>query len=121
MFSGEPQATACVRASPWSPAPAWASAARPAMALRPAGATVGVHYHRAKPCPRGAGRVAALGGIAILLQGDLSVEQDATRVVDELIAQAGRLDILFNNAGSPIRMSKIEDCPTDLWRCAFRR
>jgi 3-oxoacyl-[acyl-carrier protein] reductase len=40
-------------------------------------------------------------------------------VVENLVRATGRLDILVNNAGSPVRRSKIEECPTDLWRQVF--
>ncbi|MGH7139240.1 MAG: SDR family NAD(P)-dependent oxidoreductase, partial [Pirellulales bacterium] len=51
--------------------------------------------------------------------GDLTHESEAQRVVDELAVQAGRLDIIFNNAGAPLARSSIENCPTDLWRQVF--
>lgn len=81
------------------------------------GAFVGVHYRSSRAgaeealaCVRGR------GGDGILLEADLADEAQANRVVDELVARAGRLDILFNNAGSPIERARIEDCPTALWR-----
>src|SRR5207249_1330325 len=40
-------------------------------------------------------------------------------VVDQLLAEVGQLDVLFNNAGSPLSRTRIEDCPTDLWRRIF--
>jgi 3-oxoacyl-[acyl-carrier protein] reductase len=33
--------------------------------------------------------------------------------------QAGRLDVLFNNAGSPLQRAKLEDCSAELWLKAF--
>jgi 3-oxoacyl-[acyl-carrier protein] reductase len=51
-----------------------------------------------------------------LLPGDLTREDQAEAVVDELVRAAGRLDILFNNAGSPIRMTPVADCSLELWR-----
>src|SRR5207244_8229312 len=61
----------------------------------------------------------AAGGQAHLLPGDLTLEADANRVVDQLVAQAGRLDILFNNAGSPLQMTPIEACSLEHWRNVF--
>ncbi len=70
--------------------------------LAQAGATLGLHYHTSQA---GAEEVARLirdaGGQAHLVQGDLTNEADADRVVDQLLEKTGRLDILFNNAGSP--------------------
>ncbi|MCI0640147.1 MAG: SDR family oxidoreductase [Gemmataceae bacterium] len=91
-----------------------------ALALARAGAAVGVHYHSsADGAKQAVLEIERLGGKAFLFQGDLIDEVQANAVVDRLVEQAGRLDILFNNAGSPIRMVKIEECPTDLWRQVF--
>jgi 3-oxoacyl-[acyl-carrier protein] reductase len=90
------------------------------LALARAGAAVGVHYHQSKAvAEETAARVQQDGGQAFLLPGDLTDEAQANAVVDQLLARAGRLDVLFNNAGSPLARSRIEDCPTDLWRRAF--
>ena len=90
------------------------------LALARAGAVVGVHYHTSeREAERTADLVRQSGGTAFLLQADLTAEAQANGVVDRLLAQAGRLDVLFNNAGSPLARSRIEDCPTELWRRAF--
>lgn len=91
-----------------------------ALALARAGAVVGIHYHRsAREAERTAAAVAEAGGKPILLEADLTVEEQARATVDRLVAAAGRLDILVNNAGSPLAPSAIADCPTDLWRRAL--
>ena len=91
-----------------------------ALALARAGAAVGVHYHTStEAARRTADDIRAAGGTAYLLPADLSVEAEANRVVDQLAAEAGRIDVLFNNAGSPLRFVPIEECPTDLWRRIF--
>jgi 3-oxoacyl-[acyl-carrier protein] reductase len=91
-----------------------------AIALARAGAAVGVHYHTSEEAARKtAETIQAEGGTAYLLPADLTVEAEANRVVDRLVEAAGRLDILFNNAGSPLRMVPIEECPTELWRKIF--
>jgi 3-oxoacyl-[acyl-carrier protein] reductase len=90
------------------------------LALARAGAIVGIHYHQSKSeAEETAELVRQTDGTAFLLQADLTDEAQANGVVDRLLDQAGRLDILFNNAGSPLARSRIEDCPTELWRRAF--
>lgn len=85
--------------------------------LAQAGATIGVHCHRSRT--EAEDLVASLrrsGGEAVLLPGDLSQPEAARSIVDDLVSQTGRLDILFNNAGSPVRRSRLEDCPLELWQ-----
>ncbi len=91
-----------------------------ALALASAGATVGLHYNSSATEARQAlDEIGAAGGEGFTLQGDLTQEDDANRVVDQLVTQAGRLDILVNNAGNPLTRSSLEECPTALWRAAF--
>lgn len=91
-----------------------------ALALADAGAILGLHYHTSAEGARQTLRdIESRGGQGILLPGDLTREEEANRVVDQLVERAGRLDILFNNAGSPIRMTKLEDCSIELWRQVF--
>jgi 3-oxoacyl-[acyl-carrier protein] reductase len=91
-----------------------------ALALGEAGATLGLHYHSSAA---GAEETLALlrsrGSTGFLLKANLTDEKQASAMVDELIRQAGRLDILFNNTGSSVARTKIEDCSTDIWRLAF--
>jgi 3-oxoacyl-[acyl-carrier protein] reductase len=91
-----------------------------ARALAEAGAAVGVHYHSSAAAARDLLReIESAGGRGVLLPGDLTIEEQANDVVDRAVASLGRLDILFNNAGSPLRHAKIEECTTELWRQAF--
>jgi pteridine reductase len=70
------------------------------LALGRAGADVIVHYYRsAEQAARVVDELRALGVKAAAVPGDLSVVADAERVVDEALAQWGRLDLLVNNAG----------------------
>ncbi|MFW9898473.1 MAG: SDR family NAD(P)-dependent oxidoreductase [Candidatus Thorarchaeota archaeon] len=46
-----------------------------------------------------ADRIISFGGKAIFIQADVSVEEDAKRIVDETIKTFHKIDILFNNAG----------------------
>ncbi|HLW64128.1 MAG TPA: SDR family NAD(P)-dependent oxidoreductase [Gemmataceae bacterium] len=88
-----------------------------AVALARAGADVGIHFRRSEAGAESARReIEALGRRGLFLHGDLTVESEANSVVDRLAEAFGRLDIVFNNAGTPVRHAKIEQCPTELWR-----
>jgi 3-oxoacyl-[acyl-carrier protein] reductase len=91
-----------------------------AILLAKAGAIVGVHYHASREGAEETRRVIrAADGQAHLLHGDLTLEADAHRIVDQLVQKACRLDILFNNAGSPVQMTPIEECSTEHWKKVF--
>ena len=92
-----------------------------AIALAAAGATVVVHYHQsAAGAEQTLAEIESAGGRAFLYQADLTHEDEAARLVDDVIARAGGLDVLFNNAGNPLSRSSLEECPTDLWMQAFQ-
>ncbi len=54
------------------------------------------------------------GGEALFIQGDVSNEQDAKRIVEESVQRFGKIDILFNNAGIVIPGS-IDSISTENW------
>lgn len=88
-----------------------------AIALARAGALIGIHYHSNRDgAQQTLDSIRSGGGNGILLQGDLSQPAQAQQVVDDLVAAFGRLDILFNNAGSPLERSKLEECSVELWQ-----
>ncbi|HEY7140582.1 MAG TPA: SDR family NAD(P)-dependent oxidoreductase [Methylomirabilota bacterium] len=75
-----------------------------ARALGAQGASVAVHYHRSgDEAQRVTEDIRAAGGQAVLLQGDVSDAAVAARLVADTIATFGRLDVLINNAGGPVR------------------
>jgi 3-oxoacyl-[acyl-carrier protein] reductase len=61
------------------------------------------------------------GATASSTLGDVSVEADAGRMVEEVLSRHGRLDILVNNAGAPqgADRNEIEDVPVEAWDRAF--
>jgi 3-oxoacyl-[acyl-carrier protein] reductase len=64
------------------------------------GAHVVVHYgHNREGAEKVAGTIGEAGGQATVVSADLSRPAGAARLVDEVAAQHGRLDVLVNNAG----------------------
>ena len=57
------------------------------------------------------------GGTASTTLGDVSIEADAVRMVEDVLTRYGRLDILVNNAGAPqgADRNEIEDVPVAAW------
>lgn len=92
-----------------------------ALAMAQAGAIVGIHFHsNEEGAQTTLESIQSASGRAVVLKGDLTREDDANHVVDEFLATAGRLDVLFNNAGDPLSRSSIELCPAELWMQAFQ-
>src|SRR5438045_6492501 len=62
-------------------------------------------------------QIAKAGGTASSVLGDVSREDDARRMVEEVLSRYGRLDILVNNAGAPqgADRNEIEDVPVAAW------
>ena len=63
------------------------------------------------------GEITAAGGTATSLLGDVSVAEDARRMVDAAADWRGRLDILVNGAGAPQGLDRqdIEDVPVEVF------
>ncbi|HEY0424031.1 MAG TPA: SDR family NAD(P)-dependent oxidoreductase [Rhodopila sp.] len=57
------------------------------------------------------------GGDAFATLGDVRQEEDAARMVAEVLRRHGRLDILVNNAGAPqgADRNEIENVPVEAW------
>ena len=87
-----------------------------AEALAGAGAFVGVHYNRSLvQAEETLSGIRNRGGVGVVLQADLTNPQQSEDLVARFIAKAERLDILVNNAGSPVRRTRLDECPLDLW------
>lgn len=86
-----------------------------AKGLTGAGATVAVIGRTAA---RAEAAASELGGGAIGIAGDMTVKEDAERVISETVAQLGRIDGLVNAVGGGIveRMSPAQDFPEEDWR-----
>lgn len=91
-----------------------------ASTLAARGAFLGVHCNTSRTAADETLKaIVDAGGRGVVLAADLAHEDQATQLVDRFLEAAGRIDVLVNNAGAPIARSKLEDCPTDLWRQAF--
>jgi len=70
-----------------------------ALALAAAGVQVAVSGRRKDRLEGLVARIAAAGGTALALHGDVAVEADATSLVEQTVSRFGRIDILVNSAG----------------------
>jgi len=70
-----------------------------AVELAKAGATVAISARRADRLSGLVKRIEDEGGKALALAGDMTVEAEAIKAVEDTVAQLGRIDILINSAG----------------------
>lgn len=89
-----------------------------ALELAKAGATVALAARRQDRLAELVAEIEAFGGKALALPGDMTVEAEAVRAVENTVAQLGRIDILINSAGV-IQAGGIENCDVDEYRRVF--
>jgi NADP-dependent 3-hydroxy acid dehydrogenase YdfG len=70
-----------------------------ALELAKAGATVALSARRADRLAGLVAQIEASGGKALALAGDMMVEAEAIKAVEDTVAAFGRIDILINSAG----------------------
>jgi NADP-dependent 3-hydroxy acid dehydrogenase YdfG len=70
-----------------------------ALELARAGATVALSARRADRLAGLVAQIEASGGKALALAGDMMVEAEAIKAVEDTVAAFGRIDILINSAG----------------------
>jgi len=70
-----------------------------ALALAASGATVAASARRIDRLTGLVAKIEAAGGKALALPGDMAVEADALKAVEDTVAQLGAIDILINSAG----------------------
>jgi gluconate 5-dehydrogenase len=86
-------------------------------ALAGVGANVAIIGRRAEGLEEARQGVEAAGGEALVLEGDMTKEADAERVVGEAVARFGRLDILVNaiGGGAGAALHAAHEYPEDKW------
>ena len=89
-----------------------------AVALAAAGATVALAARRADRLEALVRRIEAAGGKALAIAGDMMVEADALRAVEETVGKLGRIDILINSAGV-MQAGGVENADLDEYRRVF--
>jgi 3-oxoacyl-[acyl-carrier protein] reductase len=87
-----------------------------ALALGKAGAFIGINYHSSKDAAESLMEEFALQNLkGMLLPADLTDEMQANGIVNKLVAETGRLDILVNNSGGLVKRAKIEETTLENW------
>ena len=90
-----------------------------ALGLAREGATVGVLDVREEQAVRVAEEIAAEGLPAVPLVADVGSREQLARAFDRFVAEAGRLDVLFNNAGFNQPMH-LPDVTEENWNAIMR-
>jgi len=89
-----------------------------AIQLAGQGADVVVNYaSSADGAAETARQIEALGGRALVVQGDVGVQADCDRLVASAVEHFGRLDILINNAGTTtfVPHAELDQLTEDIW------
>ena len=86
-----------------------------ALALGAEGAAVAVSARRKERLDELVKRIEAAGGTAVALPGDVTVEADATKAVEDTVSRLGRIDVLVNSAGVN-EAGGVESLSLDTWR-----
>jgi 3-oxoacyl-[acyl-carrier protein] reductase len=90
-----------------------------ALAFAREGAQVAVNYSKSREQAEDAVRgITAGGGRAVALQGDVSKEAEARRLIEAAVREWGQLDILVNNAGWTRRTphAELEALTDEIWQ-----
>jgi 3-oxoacyl-[acyl-carrier protein] reductase len=92
-----------------------------ARGLAAEGVTVAVHGRDQERGARVAQYIAAAGGKAVVVLGDLTSDADVARMADEAEQLLGGVDILIHNAGGSGAKQIWENTPASDWAAAYDR
>jgi 2-deoxy-D-gluconate 3-dehydrogenase len=89
-----------------------------AIALAEAGADVAVHSRNPGQSDETCETIASLGHRAFAVAGDMADKETPGRIIDAVVAEFGRIDILINNAGM-IRRAPAVDFSEEDWQAVI--
>jgi 3-oxoacyl-[acyl-carrier protein] reductase len=88
-----------------------------ALEFAKSGAKVAVNYNATKEgAEKVVEQIKGLGGEALAVQADVTDAYQVDRLVMSTLEYFGRIDILFNNAGTLVERKKLEDTSESLFR-----
>jgi NAD(P)-dependent dehydrogenase (short-subunit alcohol dehydrogenase family) len=92
-----------------------------AIAFAREGADVAIGYHQEEADAEDTVRlIEAAGRQGMAIPGDLASEDACRALIDRVVADFGRIDVLVNNAATQRRRDAVDDIPTDEWERIVR-
>lgn len=85
------------------------------------GAAVVIGARRSEQGERVAGDIRRRGGRAVFVTADVTVEVDVAALTDAALAEFGRLDGAFNNAGGAGASGRVQDIRTAQWHATIEQ